>query len=137
MRKAPLLLAVLLLGVSCPSLTKAQVELERELAGHWRTVEKPQRIPATDAPRLASGPFTISLWAKSEEVADRLPGDLVCQYDVARRRGFHLSLKTNAGVTSNQANWRHLQFGIDDNRASEWRDCGQPAGSAEKAHERR
>lgn len=101
-------------------------DLQQGLIGHWPTIELPRVIPAAQAPRLGNGDFTIALWAKSEEVADRLSGDLISQYDPAKRRGFHLTLKTNAGVTSNQANWRHLQFGIDDQRATGWRDCGRP-----------
>lgn len=97
-----------------------------DLALHRPTLALPQRISAGEAPRLGSGEFTISVWAQSDEAADRLSGDLLSQYDAAGRRGFHLTLKTNAGVTSNQANWRHLQFGIDDNRATPWQDCGRP-----------
>ena len=48
----------------------------------------------------------------------------------ARARGFHLSLKTNAGVTFSQPNFRQLQFGIDQNRAADsWTDCGRPGNA--------
>jgi hypothetical protein len=57
---------------------------------------------------------------------DDVPGDVASQYDPKRRRGFHLTLKTNAGVTTNQANLRQLQFGIDNDRASQWIDVGRP-----------
>ncbi|MDZ7617911.1 MAG: LamG-like jellyroll fold domain-containing protein [Patescibacteria group bacterium] len=83
-------------------------------------------VPSARAPRLGKGDFTVAVWMQSDEVADILSGDLVSQYDPAKRRGFHLTLKSNPGVTASQANWRHLQFGIDDDRASEWRDCGRP-----------
>jgi hypothetical protein len=39
-----------------------------------------------------------------------------------------LSVKTNA-ATSSLANHRHLHFGIDDDRASEWSDCGRPGNA--------
>jgi hypothetical protein len=106
-----------------------EVDLSRGLIGHWPTIAQPRVIAAADSPRLGTGEFTIALWAQSEEISDHLPGDLVSQYDRTTRRGFHLTLKTNAGVTSNQANWRHLQFGNDDDRASSWRDCGRPGKS--------
>jgi hypothetical protein len=32
-------------------------------------------------------------------------------------------------VTTSQANFRHLQFGIDDDRSSKWTDCGRPGNA--------
>lgn len=101
-------------------------DLKRNLVANWPSVEKPREIVAENAPRLGKGDFSLAMWIKSDENADRLPGDLISQYDPLKRRGFHLTLKSNTGTTSNQANWRHLQFGIDDNRATDWRDCGRP-----------
>lgn len=92
---------------------------------HWPAVDQPRVVPAGQAPQLGKGDFSLAVWMKCD-ADDRLPGDLVCQYDPKARRGFHLTLKSNPGVTSSQANWRHLQFGIDDNRTSEWTDCGRP-----------
>lgn len=83
-------------------------------------------VPAEKAPRLGPGDFSVALWMQSDDPSDVLPGDLISQYDPLQRRGFHLTLKSNPGVTSNQSNWRHLQFGIDDNRISDWTDCGRP-----------
>jgi hypothetical protein len=81
---------------------------------------------ASDLPLVGKGDFSLSLWLNTEKDLDDTPGDLVSQYDAKPRRGFQLSLKTNAGVTFNQANCRQLQFGIDDNRESDWTDCGRP-----------
>ena len=81
---------------------------------------------ASDLPLLAKGDFSLALWLYTDKDLDDVLGDLVSQYDPKRRRGFHLSLKNNAGVTFNQANYRQLQFGIDDNRESDWIDCGRP-----------
>jgi hypothetical protein len=100
-------------------------ELQRDLAAHFPAVDKPREVPA-QAAAIGKGDFSLALWMKSDEFSDRQPGDLVSQYDSVKRRGFHLTLKSNPGVTSNQANWRHLQFGIDDNHESAWRDCGRP-----------
>ena len=88
-------------------------------------VDEPREVPADRSPRLGTGDFTISVWAEAE-TPDRGAGDLVSRYDPARRRGFHLTLKTNSGVTASQANLRNLQFGIDDDRPGTWRDCGRP-----------
>ncbi len=75
---------------------------------------------------LGRGDFSMAAWVWAEDSTDDVPGDILSQYDAATRRGFHLGVKTNAGVTFNQANFRQLQFGIDNDRISEWRDCGQP-----------
>jgi dienelactone hydrolase len=102
------------------------VELHRDLAAHWQTVSEPREIPARDAPQLGQGDFSFAMWVKVRDKWDRPTGDLLSRYDLPTRRGYHLTLKSSSGVTSNQPNDRHLQFGIDDDRASEWRDCGQP-----------
>lgn len=83
-------------------------------------------VPAKPSLQLGKRDFSIAAWVHTERVLDDLPGDIVSQYDVRRRRGFHLTLKTNAGVTFNHANDRQLQFGIDDNRETAWVDCGRP-----------
>ena len=70
--------------------------------------------------------FSIAAWVWTDGNSHDVPGDILSQYDPATRRGFHVSLKTNSGVTFNQANYRQLQFGIDQDRISDWRDCGQP-----------
>ncbi|MBM4076309.1 MAG: LamG domain-containing protein, partial [Planctomycetes bacterium] len=64
--------------------------------------------------------------ATLNESGDDVPGDLVSQYDESKRQGFQVSLKTSTGVTFNQSNFRHLQFGIDNNRMSQWTPCGKP-----------
>lgn len=106
-----------------------EAELQTSLVGHWPAVDQPLEVSADSAPRLSTNEFSLALWIRHDELSDRPGGDIVSQYDPKARRGFHLTLKCNPGVTSNQANWRHLQFGIDDDRASEWHDCGRP-GSA-------
>ncbi len=83
-------------------------------------------LPAAASPKLGTGDFALSVWVNSPATHEDVPGDIVSQYDAAKRRGFHLSLKTNAGVTFNQANDRDLQFWVDDNRDGEWLDCGRP-----------
>lgn len=107
----------------------APADPARGLALHRSgVVAGPVEIPAAEAPKLGTGDFSLATWVRCD-ADDRIPGDLVSQYDPARKRGFHLTLKSNPGVTSNQANWRHLQFGIDDNRPSAWQDCGRPGGA--------
>lgn len=88
------------------------------------------QAPVNDRLRFGSGDFSISLWVHTEKSLDDVPGDLISQYDFKSRRGFHLALKTNPGVTFSQANSSQLQFGIDQNRTQKfWTDRGNPGNS--------
>lgn len=104
----------------------------------WRQGERPAAyfphnssiaIAADDLPSLGKSDFSLAMWVQADDSGDSLNGDLISQYDVDSRRGFHLSLKSTPGATTNQANWRHLQFGIDDDHAGKWRDCGRPGNA--------
>lgn len=79
-----------------------------------------------DSPQLGTGEFSVSLWVHTEAELDDTLGDLVSQYDARERRGFHLSLLNAAGVTSSQANYRNVHFGIDaGTEPGEWTDHGR------------
>ncbi|RUL88091.1 LamG domain-containing protein [Tautonia sociabilis] len=84
------------------------------------------RVPPLPALDPGVSDLTISAWVYTEEQVDSPLGDLLSQYDPQTRRGLILGIKTNAGVTFSQANDRHLQFGIDDDRQSEWTSAGIP-----------
>ncbi len=86
-------------------------------------------VPARQAPRLGTGNFTIAAWVHLDDRQTDIPGDIFSQYDARGNRGFHLSIKTNAGVTTTQANYRQLQFGIDANQQTDWTDCGRPGNA--------
>jgi hypothetical protein len=79
--------------------------------------------------RLGAGDFTLALWLHTEETLDDDLGDLVTWYDANRRVGFNLSLRTNTGVTTCQANTRQLQFGIDSGSAPTWADESRPGNA--------
>lgn len=71
-----------------------------------------------DAPslRLGDGDFTICARVHTAEALGGPVGDIACQYDHQRRRGF------NFGVMNH-----HLYFGIDDGgKRCAWTDCGRP-----------
>ncbi len=87
------------------------------------------RVSGERAPQLGTDDFTLAMWVRCDEPAISSTGDLISHYDPLTQRGFHLTLKTSTGVTSNQPNYRHLQFGIDDNCGGTWRDCGRPGQS--------
>ncbi len=87
-------------------------------------------IPANQRLQLGTKGFSVSAWVDADSEFDDVPGDLISQYDSATHRGFHLGLKTSAGVTFSQANVRHLQFGIDQDRPDEsWQECGSPGNA--------
>lgn len=79
--------------------------------------------------RLGSGDFSVALWVHASDASGGDPGDLVTLFDESSRTGFNLSLRTNTGVTSNTANVRQLQFGIDAGSAPKWSDEGRPGGA--------
>ena len=84
-------------------------------------------VPETDG----SKPFTLSLEFMVVDETGKLPGGLFSRYDNDSRAGWHLSVLTQAGVTSSQANWRHLQFGWSSgNSTDEWQDRGAPGNSS-------
>jgi hypothetical protein len=82
-------------------------------------------VPTKKAIILDRGDFTFSCHVYLDRELDGISGDLASLYDPVRRKGFYLTIKSNA-VTSSQANSRHLQFGIDNDRESAWLDCGRP-----------
>lgn len=88
------------------------------------------RIEVADgaALRLGTGDFTAALWVHAEESLDDDLGDLLSKFDSARRCGFTLTLRNNC-VTSSQANYRQLQFGIDDGSEPQWTDLGRPGNA--------
>lgn len=87
-------------------------------------------VKPTPALRLGTGDFTVALWVHTPESLADDPGDLVTLYDARKRTGFNLSLRTNTGVTSSQANTRQLQFGIDAGSEPRWADEGRPGNAA-------
>lgn len=84
-------------------------------------------VPANKSLELGSGDFTFAAWIFTDAIQDDNLGDIISQYDATTHRGFHFALKTNAGVTFSQSNFRQLHFGIDQNHAAnDWTDCGRP-----------
>lgn len=86
-------------------------------------------VAANQGLDLGDSDLTLSAWINTEEDVDSPIGDIVSRYDRAARRGWIFGVKTSAGVTFSQANYRHLQFGIDDDRESTWESAGRPGGT--------
>src|SRR4051812_39189242 len=51
-------------------------------------------VPASAKLRLGKGDFSLTGWVHTDGEVDIEAGDLLSCYDPARRRGFHLSVKT-------------------------------------------
>lgn len=85
------------------------------------------RIEVADDLQLGAGDFSVALWVNTAAELDDAIGDLISKFDPATRTGFNLTVKHHAGVTGSQANYRHLEFGIDQGKQdTEWKDEGRP-----------
>ena len=83
-------------------------------------------IPHRDSLQLGTDPFSIALWVNTAAELDDGLGDLVSKYDPKTRTGFNFGIQCHAGVTSSQANLRHIHFGIDSGSANHaWTDHGR------------
>ncbi len=83
-------------------------------------------VPHSQSLQLGNQAFTIALHVHTEDELDDALGDLLSKYDPQSRRGFNFSIVNNAGVTSSQANYRHVHFGIDNgSTAPAWIDLGR------------
>ncbi|MBX9787348.1 MAG: LamG domain-containing protein [Pirellulales bacterium] len=90
------------------------------------------RIEASDSDVLqfGSGDFTVSAYVEIPAALDDVVGDVVSKFDSQKRRGFQLSIVTNAAAASGTSNRCQVQFGIDDDyRDANWRDEGRPGNS--------
>jgi hypothetical protein len=84
-------------------------------------------VPASAPLRLGTSDFTLAIWAYTDHELDDVLGDIASKYDVTTRRGFNWCIKNGAGMTTSQANYRNVHFGIDDGRGTpSWVDCGRP-----------
>ncbi len=83
-------------------------------------------VAPVDHLKLGTTPFSISLWAHTDEDLGDTLGDLVSCYDSKERRGFHLGIYNHGGVTNSQPNSRQVHFGIDQGRVeNEFTDHGR------------
>lgn len=83
-------------------------------------------VPHADGLSLGTGEFSISVYVNTNAVLDDVIGNILGKYNPKSRKGFQLSIKNHAGVTSSQANHRHLHFGIDNGKIdAKWTDHGR------------
>ena len=83
-------------------------------------------VPASESLKLGKGDFAICAWINTEKELDDIVGDVVDMYDPAQRRGITLTINSSAGGYQSQGTDRHVHFGIDNARMTDWQDCGHP-----------
>ncbi|MEY4612771.1 MAG: hypothetical protein RL179_744 [Planctomycetota bacterium] len=103
------------------------VNVHYENGAFFNGMDSSLKVAKDIGPQMGKGEFSIACWIKADDKSNVLPGgDIFSWYSPNISRGVNLSLKSNQGVTTNQANYRHLFFGIDNNKSGEWHDCGVP-----------
>ncbi|MBX7168984.1 MAG: LamG domain-containing protein [Pirellulales bacterium] len=76
------------------------------------------------------GDFSVAAWVRVPEEDDDVVGTVVERFDAAARRGFQLSIVTNAASTSALANLRQVQFGLQTaSPETTWQDHGRPGNA--------
>ncbi len=83
-------------------------------------------VPASTSLKLGTDDFAICARVHTQEQVDDVIGDVLELYDPEGRRGIALSINASAGGFQSQGTDRHVYFGIDNDRMSEWQDCGRP-----------
>lgn len=85
-------------------------------------------IGIADAPSLhfGTGAFSISAWVYTEKHLDDVIGDVLSKYDSSRRKGIELGIKASAGGANSQGSDKHVYFGMENGKTSDWEDCGRP-----------
>ncbi|MCA8995962.1 MAG: LamG domain-containing protein [Planctomycetaceae bacterium] len=72
------------------------------------------------------GDLTASVRVFVKPTTDDVPGDILSQYDPKTRRGIQWGLHSAHGVTSSQAQFATVEFGIDDgSEPGKWVDHGR------------
>jgi hypothetical protein len=83
-------------------------------------------VPHSPSLNLGTGDFTISAWIYTPQNLDDIVGDVIDMYDPALRRGITLTVNSSAGGYLSQGTDRHVHFGIDNAKTTDFVDCGRP-----------
>lgn len=87
-------------------------------------------VPASKSLVLGAGDFTVCARVHTEEQVDDVIGDVFELFDPDARRGVTLSINASAGGFNGQGADRHVYFGIDNAKQSQWQDCGRPSAAS-------
>ena len=84
-------------------------------------------VPSSASLKLGAGNFALCSRVFTAKDLDDVVGDVLAMYDPTLRRGVTLSINSSAGGYQGQGSDRHVYFGIDNDRVSDWQDCGRPS----------
>ena len=84
-------------------------------------------VPHSKSLNLGTNDFSVVTWVYTENDLDDVIGDVIDMYDPTLRRGITLAINSSAGGYQGQGNDRHVYFGIDNAKMTEWEDCGRPS----------
>lgn len=84
-------------------------------------------VPHNKSLDFGTGDFSLSAWVYTATQLDDVVGDVLDMYDPDRRRGITLTINATAGGFQSQGTERHVYFGIDNAKQSDWQDCGRPS----------
>ena len=89
---------------------------------------KDSYIEVSDNPSInfGTGDFSISAMVYTEKDIDDVIGDILSKYDPQNRKGFTLSIKSSSCGYNSHGDNKHVYFGIDNAKLSDWVDCGRP-----------
>jgi hypothetical protein len=85
------------------------------------------KVPSSASLKLGAGDFALCARVYTNKDPDDVVGDVLSMYDPALRRGVTLSIASSSGGYQGQGSDRHVCFGIDNARMSQWQDCGRPS----------
>lgn len=88
-------------------------------------------VPNSDSLRLGTKDFTFCAWIDTPEELDDIVGDVIDLYDPTNRRGITLAINSSAGGYQSQGSDRHVHFGVDNAKTSDWQDCGRPNATSD------
>ncbi|MBI3851970.1 MAG: LamG domain-containing protein [Verrucomicrobia bacterium] len=84
-------------------------------------------VPSSASLQLGTGDFALCAWIYTDKVLDDVLGDVLDLYDPSLRKGITLSVYSSGSGYQGQGSDRHVCFGIDNARVSDWQDCGRPS----------
>lgn len=83
-------------------------------------------VAANDSLKPGASDFSLSAWIYTEKQLDDAVGDILDLYDPDLRRGVTLTVNSSLSGYLSQGTDRHVYFGIDNAKTSDWQDCGRP-----------
>lgn len=84
-------------------------------------------VPDHKSLALGTNDFSVCAWVHTQQDVSDVLGDILSKYDPVHRKGFTLNLKSSSGGYQSCGDDRHVYFGIDNGRRSDWQDCGRPS----------